>query len=355
MTEPLRTELDPEIADVIEEIESAGVPEWSAMSVESARRVEDEVFSGGDSPEVGFVRDLAIPGANGAAGDSEREIPIRVYRHAALGAGDSDGTDSDASDATDADPAPVLVYYHGGGWVLGTLDSIDGVCRRLARRGKCVVVSVDYRLAPEYPFPAAVDDADAALRWVADHAESFGGDSDRLAVGGTSAGGNLAAVTALRARRDAPRNGERGGTRRERARETDGPEIARQFLLYPITDYAFDTDSYAENGDGPLLTEADMRWFWDRYLRSEVDGANPYASPLRAPDLSGLPPATVVTCGFDPLRDEGVAYANRLAEAGVEVRHDHHPDQPHGFLSTSESVSAADAALDEIGAELRSL
>ncbi|MFC4450660.1 alpha/beta hydrolase [Halorussus aquaticus] len=315
MPTPLRTELDPEVADVVEEIEAAGVPEWSAMSVESARRIEDEVFSGGDPPEVEFVRDLAIPGP-------ETEIPIRVYR--------------DSNPAT-GDPAPVLVYYHGGGWVLGTLDSIDGVCRRLARRGECVVVSVDYRLAPEHPFPAAVDDAVAALRWTEENASAFGGDPARLAVGGTSAGGNLAAVTALR------------------AREQDGPAPDRQFLLYPITDYAFDTDSYEENGDGPLLTETDMRWFWDRYLRSEVDGANPYASPLRAPDLSGLPPATVVTCGFDPLRDEGAAYAERLDAAGVAVRHDHHPDQPHGFLSTSESVSAADEALDDIGEDLRSL
>ncbi|WP_137284208.1 alpha/beta hydrolase [Halorussus salinisoli] len=323
MTELRRTELDREVVEIIEEIEAAGVPEWSAMSVESARRIEDEVFSGDDPPEVEFVRDLAIPGP-------ESEIPIRVYRDADLG--------ESADTATDSDDAPVLVYYHGGGWVLGTLDSIDGVCRRLVRRGECVVVSVDYRLAPEHPFPAAVDDAFAALRWVAENADAFCGDPDRLAVGGTSAGGNLAAVTALRARE-----------------VESAPDLARQFLLYPITDYAFDTDSYAENGDGPLLTESDMQWFWDSYLRSEVDGANPYASPLRAPDLSGLPPATVVTCGFDPLRDEGVAYAGRLESAGVEVRHDHHPDQPHGFLSTSESVSAADEALDELGSELRSL
>jgi len=342
MTEPLRTELDPEAVAVIEEIEAAGVPEWSALSVESARRVEDEVFSGGDPPAVDFVRDLAIPGPGaGSAGveaDPSAEIPIRVYRHA----------DHD-------DNPPVLVYYHGGGWVVGTLDSIDGVCRRLARRGECVVVSVDYRLAPEHPFPAAVEDAEAALRWAADNAGAFGGDPDRLAVGGTSAGGNLAAVAALRASRSTLRNRGRGATTRERARDADGPALARQFLLYPITDYAFDTDSYAENGDGPLLTERDMRWFWEKYLRSDVDGANPYASPLLAPDLSDLPPATVLTAGFDPLRDEGIAYAERLAEAGVAVRHDHHPDQPHGFLSTSESVAAADAALDELGRELRSL
>jgi acetyl esterase len=322
MTQPLRTELDPEAAEVIAEIEAAGVPEWSAMSVASARRVEDEVFSGGDPPEVASVRDLSLPGPGG-------DLPIRVYRGGEPAGGD--------------DELPVLVYYHGGGWVLGTLDSIDGVCRRLARRGECVVVSVDYRLAPEHPFPAAVEDCVAALRWVAENADAFGGDPDRLAVGGTSAGGNLAAVTALRAR-------DAEGAAREEA-----PHLSRQFLFYPITDHAFDTDSYAENADGPLLTRADMEWFWDHYLRSEVDGANPYASPLRAPDLAGLPPATVLTCGFDPLRDEGIAYAERLESADVAVRHEHHPDQPHGFLSTSESVSSADTALDEIGSELRSL
>ncbi|WP_158058624.1 alpha/beta hydrolase [Halorussus halophilus] len=308
----MRTELHPEAAAVVEEIEAAGVPEWSAMSVESARRVEDEVFSGGNPPEVAFVRDLSIPGSN-------TEIPVRVYHD-----------DPD-------EQAPVLVYYHGGGWVLGTLDSIGGVCRRLARRGECVVVSVDYRLAPENTFPAAVDDAYAAVEWVVENAETFGGDPEKVAVGGTSAGGNLATVTALR------------------TRETDEANVAHQFLFYPITDYAFDTDSYAENGEGPLLTERDMRWFWDHYLRSEVDGANPYASPLRAPDLSGVPPATVLTCGFDPLRDEGVAYVERLREADVEVSHDHHPDMPHGFLSMSESVGVADEALEAVGETLRNL
>ncbi|USZ66692.1 alpha/beta hydrolase [Halorussus salilacus] len=327
MTEPLRSELDPEAAAVVREIEAEGVPEWSSLSVESARRVEDEVFSGGDPPEVEFVRDLSIPG-------SESEIPIRVYRPGvASGDPGPEGTDS-----AFGDDLPVLVYYHGGGWVLGTLDSIDGVCRRLARRGECVVVSVDYRLAPEHPFPAAVEDARAALRWVAENAGAFGGDPERVAVGGTSAGGNLAAVTALGARASGGR-----------------PTPARQFLFYPITDRAFDTDSYAENAEGPLLTRADMEWFWDHYLRSEVDAANPYASPLRARDLSGLPPATVLTAGFDPLRDEGIAYAERLADAGVEVRHDHYPGMVHGFLSASESIAVADEALDEVAEELRAL
>ncbi|GAA0200054.1 hypothetical protein GCM10009000_012640 [Halobacterium noricense] len=204
---------------------------------------------------------------------------------------------------------------------------------RTVKAGECAVVSVDYRLAPEHPFPA--DDAYAALEWVGEHADSFGGDATSLGVAGTSAGGNLAAVTALR------------------AREFDGPMLSHQCLLYPITNHDFGTDSYAENADGPLLTRADMEWFWNRYLRSPVDGANPFASPLRATDLSGTPPATVVTCGHDPLRDEGIAYADRLEEDGVAVRHCHYAGMAHGFLSLADSVTAADEAMDSVAKSIR--
>ncbi|SIR06269.1 acetyl esterase [Haladaptatus litoreus] len=301
--------MDDEMAAAVERIEAMGVPPWHAMSVESARRIEDDVFTPDEQEEIHFIRDLSIPGPEG-------DIPIRVYR-------------------PDVADAPVVVFYHGGGWVLGTLNSIYGVCRELAKRAECVVVSVDYRLAPEHPFPAGVDDAYAALEWVEEHAESFDGDPTKLGVAGTSAGGNLAAVTALR------------------AREFDGPRISHQCLLYPITNHDFSADSYAENADGPLLTRADMAWFWNHYLRSPVDGANPFASPLRADDLSGLPPATIVTCGSDPLRDEGIAYADRLAEADVAVRHHHYAEMAHGFLSLTDSVSTADEAMGSVTATIR--
>ncbi|WP_343750120.1 alpha/beta hydrolase [Salarchaeum japonicum] len=284
-----------------------GVPPWHAMSVASARRVEDDVF-GGTSRTVAFVRDLAIPGPRG-------EIPLRVYR------------DTD-------DPAGTLVFYHGGGWTLGTLESAGDLCRELAARTDRVVVSVDYRLAPEHPFPEGLDDAYAALEWASEHAGAFGG-ADDVAVAGTSAGGNLAAAVALR------------------ARDHDGPAISHQALCYPITNHAFDTDSYRENADGPLLTRADMEWFWEQYARSPVDAANPYASVLRAPDHATLPDATVVTAGHDPLRDEGRAYADALDDAGTPVEHHHYPSMAHGFLSLTDSVAVADDAMAAVAARLR--
>ncbi|WP_255169268.1 alpha/beta hydrolase [Natrononativus amylolyticus] len=305
-------ELDPQLAAVVEEIQAAGVPPWHAMAVESARRVEDEVFSAGGGPEMRSVRDLKIDGPGGP-------IPIRAYR-------------------PDVENPPTVVFYHGGGWTLGTLDSADDICREIAARSGSLVCSVDYHLAPEHPFPAPLDDAHAALEWAAEYADSLGGDPDRLAVAGTSAGGNLAAATALRVRPDGP----------------DGTiPLAGQFLLYPITDRAFDTDSYREHGDGPLLTEADMRWFWNQYLRSPVDAANPFTAVLRAPDCSGVAPATVLTGGHDVLRDEGAAYAERLEADGVPVHHAHYPSLAHGFLSLTDAVEAADAAMDDLAERMR--
>lgn len=313
--------LDEQLAAVVEDVADLGVPEWSRLSVPAARRLEDELFTPEDPPTVDLVRNLAFegpgsedPGAdrsNRSGGGPTGEVPVRVYRDV-------------------EPPAPVVVFYHGGGWTLGTLDSAGDLCRLLARRGECVVVSVDYRLAPEHPFPAPLDDAYAALEWVADVAESLGGDPDRLHVAGTSAGGGLAAAAALRARR------------------FDGPDLVRQLLLYPMLDPDTDRASYVENADGPLLTRADVEWFWDRYCRSPVDASNPFAAPLRADDLSDLPPATIVTAGNDPLRDEGTAYADRLDAAGVPVEHLHYPAMAHGFLSLTDDVDAADAAFDEV-------
>ena len=233
---------------------------------------------------------------------------------------------------------PVLQFFHGGGWMLGTVDSADGICRRLADRGEVIVIAVDYRLAPEHPFPAAVEDAWSALQWGGENAPALGGDPSEIGVGGTSAGGNLAAATAIR------------------SQVFESPDVARQLLAYPITNHAFDTDSYRENAEGPLLTRADMEWFLEQYLRSPVDGHNPFASPLRAPPalLDGLAPATVLTAGFDPLREEGGAYAERLAEAGVAVDHRHYPDLSHGFLSFTEESDRADRAMSEAARSLRS-
>ncbi|TKX70836.1 alpha/beta hydrolase [Halorubrum sp. SP9] len=309
-------ELDPDLAAAIDEIESLGPPAWSDLSVAAARRLEDELFAGPPEPPVADVRDLAFDGPHG-------EVPVRTYR--------PEGIVEDS-----AEPR-VLVHFHGGGWTLGTLDSVDGICRELAVRADAVVVSVDYRLAPEHPFPVAVDEAAAAVAWVAETAGALGVDADRIGVSGTSAGGALAVATALR------------------AREFDSlPTPAGQLLLYPIAGRDFETDSYRENADGPLLTRGDMRWFYDRYLRSPVDAANPYAVPLRATDLGDLPPATVVTAGFDPLRDDGVALAERFEDEGTSVEHRHYPAMAHGFCSLADRVDAAEAALEAVARDARS-
>jgi acetyl esterase len=231
-------------------------------------------------------------------------------------------------------PFPLLLYFHGGGWVIGDLESHDHVCRALSRRAALLVISVDYRLSPETPFPGPLDDCAAALVWAADHAAEFGGDARRMAVGGDSAGANLAAGLALR------------------VRDQGGPRIGFQLLIYPVTDRNFETVSYREFASGYGLTRNNMQWFWDCYL--PTGGAlPPEAAPLRARDLRGLPPAFVVTAEFDVLRDEGEAYARRLHKEGVAVRGIRFLGMNHGFIRMGAVYRQADRALTELAAALR--
>ncbi|MEM7413135.1 MAG: alpha/beta hydrolase [Myxococcota bacterium] len=264
---------------------------------------------GDAEPEpVAKVIDRTIPGPAG-------EIPVRVY----LPEGDG--------------PFPGLVYFHGGGFVVGNLDTHDGVCRQLANGAGCAVVSVDYRLAPEHRFPAAPEDCYAATAWVAKEGAALGIDTSRLAVGGDSAGGNLTAATTLLAR-------ERGG-----------PKLRFQLLVYPVTDCAFDTASYEENATGYFLTRSLMRWFWDQYLAEPAEAEQAIASPLRAQDVAGLPPGICITAGYDPLRDEGEAYAKRLVDAGVACPVSRYDGMIHGFFSMP--FDASRQALQEAAKALR--
>jgi acetyl esterase len=244
-------------------------------------------------------------------------IPVRIYR-------------------PDSERAwkPGLVWFHGGGWVIGNLDSADGAARMVCNASGCVVVSVDYRLAPEHKFPAAADDCYAATKWVAEHAAELGIDTSRIAVGGDSAGGNLAAVVA------------------QMARDAGGPRIRFQALVYPVTDYDFGTGSYTDNADGYLLTKSSMVWFWGHYLNDDADGAHPKASPIRHADLKGLPPAIVITAEFDPLRDEGEAYAERLRGCGVPVEVKRYEGQIHGFFANP-AIDDGTAAAKQVGAALK--
>jgi acetyl esterase len=281
--------LDPQAKFLLEQMEAAGAPPMSQLSPEEARLTTDFSALAGEPEEVGKIENRKIAGPGG-------EIPVRIYTPKGEG------------------PFPALVYYHGGGWVIGDLETVDVPCRLLTNLANCVVVSVDYRLAPEHKFPAAADDSYAAAKWAAENAASIGVDPNRIAVGGDSAGGNLAAVVALMAR-----------DKREIS-------LAYQMMIYPVTNHSYATESYTENADGYLLTKDSMEWFWNHYLRNEEDGKNPYASPLQAKDLSGLPPALVLTGEFDPLRDEGEAYAERLKEAGVPVESKRYDGMIHGFF-----------------------
>ena len=307
--------LDPDARAVIEMMKAAGRPPFEQLSPAEARDAyanSRKVLQPAPEP-VGETRDVMVPGPHG-------DIPVRLYR--------PEGTDA-------SEVLPALVYYHGGGWLLGGLDSHDGVCRRFANAAKCRVVSVDYRMAPEHKFPAAIDDSAAATRWTIEQAAELRVDPARIAVGGDSAGGNIAAVIALMAR--------------------DGtlPPLAYQLLIYPATDMMMTSVSATGFPTGVPLTTPTMKWFIDHYLTSAEEGRDWRASPLRAADLAGTATALVVTCGYDPLCNEGVDYARRLEREGVRVTHLHFSDQPHGFMSMGRMIRAADVAIDMMAAGLR--
>ncbi|MBU6281526.1 alpha/beta hydrolase [bacterium] len=306
--------LDPKCRILLDVLSPPGARRLEESSVAEAREMMDRLAAmraGGAVPSYpGTIRDREIPGPHGP-------IPVRVYAPESTG------------------PHPLLAYFHGGGWVLGSVSTADVACRALAAATGCVLVSVDYRLAPEHEFPVPLDDCTAAVRWLAEHAAEVDADPTRIAVGGDSAGGNLSAAVALR------------------LRDEGGPRLAHQLLVYPVTDASFGTRSYRENGEGYFLTRAGMEWFWGHYLPGPEQAANPLASPLRAPDLRGLPPATVITAEFDPLRDEGEAYAERLREAGVPTRLTRYDGVIHGFFGMVDTLDQADEAIREAAAALR--
>ena len=306
--------LDPEIQALLDAINAEPAPPPEQVSVAEARaaHAEESARLRGPGGPVADVRDLAVPGPGG-------DVTVRMYRPATAPAGERPG---------------VVAYFHGGGWCLGTLDSFDAACRALANAARAVVMSVDYRLAPEHPFPAAVEDARAVVRWLAAHAAELGADPERLAVAGDSAGGNLAAITA------------------RRLRDEGGPPLRFQALVYPALDGGLDTGSYRENAEGYGLTAASLRHTWALYLDG-ADALQPDASPLRADDLAGLPPAFVLTVDKDPLRDEGEAYARGLEAAGTPATLRRYDGAIHGFFRWQGASRLAREAVAEVGAALR--
>lgn len=265
--------------------------------------------------DVDTVEDVAIPGLE----DDQEPIPGRVYAPAGDG------------------PFPTVAFFHGGGFVTGGIDTHDNLCRMLCNRAEAVVVSVDYRLAPEHPWPAALKDSYAGAQWAERHADDYGGNSDRLVVAGDSAGGNLAATVSLMA-------AERGM-----------PDIDRQLLLYPATTYMDPMESRSQNGDGFFISARDLLWFATNYIEDEIDAHHPWAFPMNARQdkLAETPPAYVMTCGFDPLRDEGHAYATRLAEAGVDVEYSNHESMIHGFLNMEAIVDHTYDGIEEVAEQVR--
>jgi acetyl esterase len=292
--------LDPQVVKYLDQLRVLGVPSPWDVPLEDGRRSYEESAGHlfGPAGRIASVEDVDASG-----------VPVRVYRPA-------------------AGELPGLVYCHGGGWVVGSVVSHDPLCRTLAARSGCAVIAVDYRLAPDNPYPAAVEDAWRVTTWAAQRFSP-------LAVAGDSAGGQLAASVALRAR-------------------DNGLSLALQVLIYPATNYGFDTQSYRDNTEGPALTAAQMRWFWAQYVQDEARADEPGCSPLRAPELARLPPALVLSAEYDPLRDEGEAYARRLDEAGVPVTLRRYTGLIHGFIRMPAVIQRANGAIDDVAAAVRS-
>ncbi len=304
--------LDPQVQTLMDQMAALNAPPIHTLTPELVRMgIKMQLANDTNEPEsVALVINQTIPGP-------VSEIPVRIYT------------------PTGSGPFPALVFFHGGGWVICDLDTHDSLCRSLCNAANCVVVSVDYRLAPEHKFPAAPEDCYAATLWVARHAAEINANSSKIAIGGDSAGGNLSAVVA------------------QMVRDQGGPHLALQLLIYPATDFTFDGPSIHENGQDYFLTIDDMNWFMNHYLNSDADKKNPLASPLQSANLRGLPPALVITGEYDPLRDEGETYGKRLKEAGVPVAISRYNGVIHGFLSLEPLTDKGKQAREECAQALR--
>jgi acetyl esterase len=303
--------LDPQVKAMLDQM--AGLPPFEALSVEEARAQAIQRSAASKLPKLAVtsVVNRVIPGPAG-------DLPVRIYTPNGSG------------------PFPLMVFFHGSGFVVCNLDTHDGTARNLCSAGGCVVVSVDYRLAPENKFPAGPDDCYAATKWAAAHARELNADASHIVIAGDSAGGNLVAVTALM------------------VRDKGGPALCGQLMIYPVTDYYTPGHpSYVDNAEGYGLTAAGMRWFWGHYLSHEAEADNAYASPLRAGNLRGLPPALIITAEYDVLRDEGESYGKRLAQAGVPTKVTRYDGMHHGFFQMYGLVDKAKTALEEAAAWLK--
>ena len=305
--------LNPQIVELLEELQQREIPPIQNLTPTEAREIRNPILAGfgGPKAEVAGVENRTIPGPNGP-------VPVRIYSPEGNG------------------PFPILVFFHGGGWVVGNLDTHDCACRLLTTGAKYLLVAVDYRLAPENKFPAAIEDAFAALEWVSENSETLNGDPLRIAVAGDSAGGNIAAILC------------------QMSRDRKGPEIKYQILIYPVTDLSSTrTESYDKHGEGYMLTKDGMIYFINHYLDRDENKNHPYASPLLAENLSNLPPALIIVAEFDVLRDECLAYADRLKKAGIPVTCLQYDDMIHAFFNLSGVVDRTREAIEDMCGKLR--